>query len=975
MAFELRRETPVPSIGATYLEYLDPTSGTKHIHLRSASTENSFMVSFATVPHSDDGRAHILEHLALCGSDKYPARDPFFSMNRRSLATFMNAMTYADRTVYPFATQDRKDFFNLLDVYLDAAFFPKLDPLDFQQEGWRLAFDEQGKLGYNGVVFNEMKEPSSSPQNALWHALQKAMKPGTTYSYDSGGDPLSIPSLTHADLVEFHKTHYHPSRAVFWSYGDIDPADIQSRIASEVLSRISTRLERVEPDAAPLFESTRKLDIRVPSQGAPNEHGFQAAWHIGEGALDHDAFNDWQIFAQAVAGDSASPINMALEGAGFGRPGMVGIESGTRQATFLIGMEGLADREVPKARELIFSTLKTIAKEGIAHARLESVVRDFELASQEIRGGSTPHGLRALLSMVPLELNGGDPLRAIDVQDDLRKAKSNIANPSFIKNMAEFLLSSQARVEARIVPDASYLSKRAQTEADALSAIQQSLTPVQVTRIKQQNEDLLARQRAKMDVSSLPKIHPSEVARILPSSLPMEISSGPGIPTTAFVEAPTNGVGYYAIVVDASRVAAEDWPWLSLGSSLAMSLGFAHMDFEQAELYRSERGSSFGASTEAARAASETGSSMALRLRYSARCLERESGSMAEALCSTLSAPRFDEHERIAFLIQSDYQETLQNIAQSGSGLASTAASASFGGLGAFSAAVSGLASLRFMEHLDALTRSEGGLSTIQARLEGIFAQLSTAPFCSTYYGSRAAGSEAFAQEAKSLAGRPAMPSLSSIEAPIAHHANSDMPAVALHGPGQLNYCHAAWAAPRQGDPDCGPMLVLGAFLRNTFLHRALREEGGAYGGSASHSPGLGCFTMSSYRDPRVAGTYGDFQKSIDSVVHGAIEQEDLDEAIISIAKSIEKIGTPHEQAAASAGRAFGGIRDEDRLALRLSILDCSADDLRRVARAYLDGKPFSRAAYICPKSSDEADALGLARIDVLTPSARMPKP
>lgn len=975
MPFELRRETPVPSIGATYMEYLDPASGAKHIHLRSASTENSFMVSFATVPHSDDGRAHILEHLSLCGSDKYPARDPFFSMSRRSLATFMNAMTYADRTVYPFATQDRKDFFNLLDVYLDAAFFPKLDPLDFQQEGWRLSFDEHGKLAYNGVVFNEMKEPSSSPQSALWHSLQKALKPGTTYSYVSGGDPLSIPTLSHQDLVEFHKTHYHPSRAVFWSHGDIDPADIQSRILSEVTSRISTRLERVEPDAASMFKSTRKLDIRVPSQGSPNEHGFQAAWHIGEGALDHDAISGWQIFSQAVSGDSASPISMALEGAGFGRPGMVGIESGSRQATFLIGMEGLAEREIPKARELIYATLEAIAKDGIPHARLESVVRDFELESQEIRGGSTPHGLRALLSMVPLELNGGDPLRAIDVRDDLLKATASIADPGFIKNMAKALLSSQSRVEARVIPDESYLPSRAQAEADSLAAIQLGLTPIQGARIKQQNEDLLARQRAKMDVSSLPKIQPSEVARHLPPALSVEISSGPGLPTTAFVEAPTNGVGYYAIVIDASRVRAEDWPWLSLGSSLAMSLGFANMDFEQAELYRSERGSSFGSSVEAARAAPESGSSMALRLRYSARCLEREAASMAEALCQTLASPRFDELERIAFLIQSDYQGTIQNIAQSGSGLASTAATAGFGGLAAFSSSVGGLASLRFMEELDALARSDGGLATIQARLEGVFASLASAPLCSTYYGSRQAGSAAFAQADKVLAGRAAMPSLASIESPFPQDGDSALPGVALHGPGQLNYCHAAWAAPRQGDPDCGPMLVLGAFLRNTFLHRALREEGGAYGGSASHSPALGCFTMSSYRDPRVGGTYEDFEKSIASVVHGAIDPEDLDEAIISIAKSLEKIGTPHEQAAAAAGRVFGAVTDEDRLALRLSILDCSADDLRRVALAYLDGKPFSRAAYVCPKSSHEADALGLDRVDVLAPPAPSPKP
>ena len=321
MAFEIRRESHVAALGATYQEFIDPDSGAKHIHLKTDSAECGFMASFPTIPRADDGRAHILEHLSLCGSEKFPTRDPFFAMTRRSLATFMNAMTYPDRTVYPFASQDPKDFSNLLDVYLDAAFFPKLDRLDFLQEGWRLAFAPDGSLEYNGVVFNEMKEPLSDPFRILWRGLQSSLKPGTTYAHESGGDPLRIPDLSHEELVAFHRTHYHPSRATFWSCGNIDPALIQARIQDSVISKIPSRLPRARPDSAPLPTSPLEVRIEVPSRGDDAEHGAHFAWIVGEIADDHEAIDDWQIFERAVAGDSASPLTMALENAGFGRPG------------------------------------------------------------------------------------------------------------------------------------------------------------------------------------------------------------------------------------------------------------------------------------------------------------------------------------------------------------------------------------------------------------------------------------------------------------------------------------------------------------------------------------------------------------------------------------------------------------------------------------------------------------------------------
>ena len=246
-AFDLLRSHRIESLDLKVDEYRHQGTLTPHFHLESDNPENVFLVGLRTIPEDSTGVAHILEHTVLCGSEKYPVRDPFFMMIRRSLNTFMNAFTSTDWTAYPFASQNRKDYFNLLDVYLDAVFFSRLHELDFAQEGHRLEFessdDPTSDLVFKGVVFNEMKGAMSSTTSILWQTLSKYLFPNNTYHYNSGGDPESIPDLSYAQLKSFYDTHYHPSNAVFMTYGDIPAAQLQERFHEHVLNRFE-RLDR-----------------------------------------------------------------------------------------------------------------------------------------------------------------------------------------------------------------------------------------------------------------------------------------------------------------------------------------------------------------------------------------------------------------------------------------------------------------------------------------------------------------------------------------------------------------------------------------------------------------------------------------------------------------------------------------------------------------------------------------------------------
>ena len=253
-AFEPLRQREIDSLNITVEQFQHRSTGAMHYHLASENSENVFLVALRTVPVDSTGVAHILEHTALCGSERFPVRDPFFMMLRRSLNTFMNAFTSSDWTAYPFASQNRKDFANLLDVYLDAVFFSRLEPLDFAQEGHRVEFEEpdnpNSDLVFKGVVFNEMKGAMSGITSTLWDALCRHLFPTSTYHYNSGGDPAHIPDLTYDQLNAFYRRHYHPGNAIFMTFGDIQAKEHQAVFEDRALQHFTEPEGRivVEPE-------------------------------------------------------------------------------------------------------------------------------------------------------------------------------------------------------------------------------------------------------------------------------------------------------------------------------------------------------------------------------------------------------------------------------------------------------------------------------------------------------------------------------------------------------------------------------------------------------------------------------------------------------------------------------------------------------------------------------------------------------
>lgn len=950
--FELVSSNFIPVLQATIEQYVEPATGMRHIHMHTEQAEMVFLVAFPTVPEVSDGRAHILEHLALCGSARYPVRDPFFSMLRRSTATFMNAMTYPDRTVYPFASTDRKDFFNLLDVYLDAAFFPNLDYLNFRQEGWRHAF-EGDKLVYQGIVFNEMKGAFNSPMRALDSGIAGTLLKDTTYEVESGGDPLVIPELTHEMLKEFHASHYHPSQAVIMTAGNIEASAVQEQVAQRVLSKLSGFSPRRLPQLAPAWTAPKETVVRIPSQEARNdEFGLQFAWLMGESS-DPLAFYHAHLLSAGLLGESSAPVMRAMESAGYGRPSdMNGRDAGIRQMVFHIGMEGLTEAQIADAHQRIWNALEQTAEEGIPAAVLHATLRDIKYSQREISSGRMPYGLGRLLHALPLAMYDGNVMDAFDNAAILETLEKQIEDPEFFKQLVRDLIANPTRLTTRVVPDAAFFTDRAAQEDATLAALQASLTDEQRAHIVAESEALEAHQQLPSNSEVLPRIRPGDVSAQPRPALPIPEPVNGAI---AFSIA-SNGISYANVLYDVSQLPEASWPWLRLYTDLAPELGVGEMSFDDASAWRQSMVPSFHIGVEAIPRANK---SMRVELSFSASGLREEHAAIASVLSAWIASPRFDEEERLAFLIESLVQDKLTSLAESGGRYAMLAACAPLSAQRRFDDIIGGPTALAFYRRLQQLSKTSAGLQEIARELNALHAQIIAQPatvLC--------AGLEHDGQELASLLKLPAGTNMTpAAESAVNVPTSMPLANAALHATSQINHCYLAWPVPGVHSPDAAALAVAAELMTNQVLHTALREKGGAYGGSASYAASAGTFTLSSYRDPRLAGTYADFDATLTQILDGDFSQEQVEEAIICVIKGLDKPHSPYAEALTAWNMQQRGTTEAVRQQFRTGVLNCTLAQIKAVTRTWLKDGQASRAAFAGNTTQDLA---GLQVVDLL---------
>ncbi len=935
-SFRLLRQHQIGSLNIQVEEFEHIATGAQHIHLAADNPENVFLVALRTVPKDSTGVAHILEHTALCGSQKYPVRDPFFMMTRRSLNTFMNAFTSSDWTAYPFASMNRKDYNNLLDVYLDAVFFSRLDPLDFAQEGHRLEFekadDASSPLVYKGVVYNEMKGAMSSVPAQLWHTLTKHLYPTSTYHYNSGGDPEAIPDLSYDQLLAFYHSHYHPSNAIFMTYGDIPAAELQAKFETRALSQF----ERLDHQISVPDEKRYYSPIRVQESYPFNEENTQRKTHVVIGWLLGKTTNleeslRAKLLSSVLLDNSATPLMHALETSELGSSPspLCGLDDSQKELLFVCGLEGCEDKSAEEIEALVFSVLNKVAGEGIPQEDVEAALHQLELHQREIGGGSYPYGLQLILTALTAATHRGDPVKLLDVDNTLAQLRKDIQDPDFIKNLArQWLIDNPHYVRLTMTPDNQINSHKEAAEKLKLAIVKEKLSQEEKQQIVTLSAALKTRQDGQEDESILPKVTLADVPKqeITLGSTREKIDSC----TLTSYATGTNGLVYQQAVFDFPTLEDELLCTLPLYSTCVTEVGVGEKDYLTTQKWQTRVSGGVNAYS-SIRGQADDIHTVNGYFTFSGKALNRNHDELTELMKETIYQVRFTEKNRLKDLVSQLRSVREQGVVGSGHSLAMLAASAGICATAKLSHNLAGLAGTRALKKLDESLKNTSELDALSEKLTALHQQIIKMPMQLLLVGEDASLNE-FKQNCRQLI---APESASSEDRFSLAKVNEKVNEAWLTN-SDVSYCAKAFPTVAMDHEDSAALVVLGGFLRNGYLHKAIREQGGAYGGGATQDNNSAAFCFYSYRDPRLLETLDDFDKSIQWLLDTDHSWQRVEEAILGVVSSLDKSESPAGRAKRLFHAELHGRTLERRQRFRERVLATTQEDLKRVAEKYL---------------------------------------
>ncbi|OAF98682.1 uncharacterized protein CC84DRAFT_1223436 [Paraphaeosphaeria sporulosa] len=945
--FTLKRVKQVPELELTALELQHNKTGAEYLHIARDDANNVFSIGFKTNPPDDTGVPHILEHTTLCGSVKYPVRDPFFKMLPRSLSNFMNAFTSSDHTTYPFATTNAQDFRNLMSVYLDATLHPLLHETDFTQEGWRigpenpLAAQEEGpddakRLVFKGVVYNEMKGQMSDASYLFYVRFQDHLFPAIN---NSGGDPQKITDLTWEQLRKFHADHYHPSNAKFLTYGNMP--------LTEHLKEINQRLRAfnqisVDHDVKSPIKLNGPRHVTVPGPLDPlvpadRQHKTSVTWLMGDTADVLENFS-LGVLSSLLMDGYGSPLyrNLIESGLGADFSPNTGYDSAGKLGVFSVGLNAVKEDDVPKVRETIATTLLEARKNGFDRIKIDGILHQLELSLKH----KTAHfGMNMMQRLKPGWFNGVDPMAALAWQDTVKAFQERLAQGDYLENLLDKYLLNDRTLTFTMTPSERFAQDLVDEEnerlAEKISEVTKRFSSQEEAReyLEKRELELLELQEnaRNQDLSCLPTVHVKDIPREKERK-PLRYSEVDGV-KVQWREAPTNGLTYFRAVHHLENLPDELREMIPLFTSAIMRLGTRNKSMEQLEeLIKLKTGGitvgHHASPSPLALQQFEEGFS------FSGFALDRNIPDMYTLLRTIIMETNFDgpdTEKKIRELLQSSASGVINSIAESGHSFARTFAEAGLTPVGRLAEQTGGLSQVKLTAALAARSMTES-LSDVIAKLKAIQSftiahgnQLRVALTCGPE--SSTSNQEALQRFLRSLPKNATLPPASK-HAEYPRNAKSFFPL-----PYQVYYSARAVPTVPYTDASSAALETLAQLLTHKHLHHEIREKGGAYGGGAYSRSLGGIFGMYSYRDPNPQNTMKIMAEAGQWARDRVWTAQDLEEAKLSVFQGYD---APQSVSQEGMRLFLSGITDDMLQTRRERLLDVTAEQIQRVADEFL---------------------------------------
>ncbi|MDZ7344264.1 MAG: insulinase family protein, partial [candidate division KSB1 bacterium] len=832
--FELIRRQEIPEIKSIASLFRHVKTGAELLSLENDDENKVFGITFRTPPKDSTGVAQIMEHAVLCGSRKYPVKEPFVELVKGSLHTFLNAMTYPDKTCYPVASQNLQDFYNLIDVYLDAVFYPLLPPQTLQQEGWHYELENpDGPLVLKGVVFNEMKGNYSSPDRLLGEYSQQSLFPGHTYGVDSGGDPRHIPDLTYEQFKKFHETYYHPSNARLFFYGD-DPPEQRLRIVNDYLKNFERWQINSTIPLQPRLQHPQKITRPYPV-GEETKGGHKGLmtvnWLLTE-ITDAETTLHLSVLSHILLGTPASPLWKALIDSGLGEDVTGGgLAAELRQLYFSAGLKGIAVDDADKVESLILQTLTKLVEEGIDPHAIEASLNTIEFRLREKNTGSYPRGLVVMLTCLSSWLYDGDPLAPLQFESHLTTLKTRLAaNQRYFEEMiGQHFLANQHRVTVLLAPDPAMAQREEAAERARLAEARAAMDATALQTVIENARELKRRQETPDDPQALAKIPRLKLDDLDKKNkpIPLAVSAMHGT-SVLYHDLFTNGIVYLDVGLNLRALPQELLPYVPLFSRALLEMGTAQEDFVQLMQRIGRKTGGIRPVTFTSMIHQSEASTAWLFLR--GKAMPAQAADLLAILRDVLLTVRLDNQPRFRQMVLDEKASEEARLVPGGHGVVATRLRACFNEAGWLDEQMSGINYLFFLRQLAEAVDTDW--PNVQAALEQIRQLLVNRHNMICNVTLDASNWKTFEpQLADFLAG---LPTTEAKRAPWSPVYGKGFEALTI--PAQVNFVGKGANLYRLGYQFHGSALVISNFLRTTWLWERVRMQGGAYGGLASFS-------------------------------------------------------------------------------------------------------------------------------------------
>ena len=947
--FQLQQQESISELNSLALLFTHLKTGAEVLVMENDDDNKVFSATFKTPPSNDRGVAHILEHSVLCGSRKYPVKEPFLELLKGSLQTFLNAMTFPDKTMYPVASRNKKDFFNLMDVYLDAVFYPNITQETFMQEGWHheLELPDQN-ISYKGVVFNEMKGVFSSPESILDRHLAHSLFPSTTYGFESGGDPEAITDLTYKEFKDFHNKHYHPSNSRIFFYGDGDTLEYLNFLDNEYLKDFNSIKIESAISAQRRFSKPKRKEIFYPvsKDESLDKKTFVVVGFKLDKSTNHEHCLAFSILSHLLLGTSASPLRKALLESELGSEVIGGgFDDNRFETTFAVGLKGTEASNEDKIIRLIFSTLKNLVDDGIETNMVKSAVNSIDFKLRESNFGGFPKGIVYNIQTLASWLYGSDPFMHLKYDKLMEKIKRK-SNEKYFENLIyKYLLNNNHQSVMLAKPKPDLEKKKEAKVRKSMKTLKASMSQSDIKNLVQKTQELQAMQIKPDSPEALEKLPSLDIQDIAVESerFPMELKRE-SEPKILFHDLFTNNIAYVQIGFDALSIPLDKIPYLSLVGNLVLGMGTRkHSYMEISQLLGIHTGGL--RSWHFTSAEVNDHKKILSHIFFSGKCLMGNTDHLFDIWEEVILEHDFNNPKRLIEIIKSSKASMEDSILSSGNHYVLSRLNSYQSIIGQYDELTDGISYYRFLEKL--LDRAEKNIDEVAEEFKGITQNLFTKE--NIFVNITAPESDYKKIEnrvvglSQKLPSKKQSPEKLKFEIGPINEAFLTASSVQFVGKG-INLFEL-------GMEYSGRFDVLNAVLRTCFLWDRVRVQGGAYGSQSSFDSYSGDYGLVSYRDPNLTETLDIYDQIGDYLDTLDISDKELTKILIGCVGRLDPPMTADRKGSISMVEYLTGKTYELKQKRRDELLSTRLGDIKSFAGLF---RKIKESGNVCVLGNEE---------------------